>query len=377
MKLTLTLLTVCFCAFIFAQDTTIIITDSVNWNTISSNRNNYDNIPVISLSESELESDANTQNVSGILSSSRDVFQSAASYQLSQGGFRYRGYGSESTTLLINGVPMNNPDNGSLYWSEWGGLNDMFRSQQTTVGLASSTFSFGNLGGAMMFDSRAGHLFKGLNVGYAITNQRYRNRINASYASGFLKGNWAFAAAFSKRWAEHGYEPGTFYDGYSFFFSAEKLIRKKHSISFTVFGAPSKSARAAYSTNEFQTLANNAYYNPAWGLQNGVVRNANVSNTFEPIMLLSYEAKISAKTNLFSAISFQTGISRYSGFDWYNASSPYPDYYSKNPDLIEDSAQRAQAISTYENNPNLLQIQWDDIYNINRHSFDSVPNANG
>jgi hypothetical protein len=42
-----------------------------------------------------------------------------------------------------------------------------------------------------MFDSRAGHLFKGLNAGYAITNQRYRNRVNASYVSGFLKGNWA------------------------------------------------------------------------------------------------------------------------------------------------------------------------------------------
>ena len=80
MKLTLTLLAVFLCAFIFAQDTTIIVTDSANWNTISSNRNNYDNIPVISLSESEIESDENTQNVSGILSSSRDVFQSAASY---------------------------------------------------------------------------------------------------------------------------------------------------------------------------------------------------------------------------------------------------------------------------------------------------------
>src|SRR5690606_31320526 len=117
-------------------DTIIIprnIADSVNWNIVSSNRNNYDNIPVISLSESETESSANTQNVAGILSASRDVFLTNTAFQLSQGGFRYRGYSAENTAVLINGISMNNPDNGRVFWSEWGGLNDMFRGRQTSV----------------------------------------------------------------------------------------------------------------------------------------------------------------------------------------------------------------------------------------------------
>jgi hypothetical protein len=41
---------------------------------------------VINLSESETESATNTQNVAGILSSSNDVFQSNATFQLSSGG---------------------------------------------------------------------------------------------------------------------------------------------------------------------------------------------------------------------------------------------------------------------------------------------------
>jgi hypothetical protein len=57
---------------------------------------------------------------------------------------------------------MNDAESGQVLWNEWGGLNDMFRGRQTTVGLAHSTFTFGGLGGALMFDSRAGHLFKGI-----------------------------------------------------------------------------------------------------------------------------------------------------------------------------------------------------------------------
>ncbi|TXH24285.1 MAG: Plug domain-containing protein, partial [Cyclobacteriaceae bacterium] len=105
----------------------------------NSNNANADNIPVINLSESETESAANTQNVAGILSSANDVFQSNASFQLSSGGFHYRGYTGDKTNVLINGISMNDAESGQVLWNEWGGLNDMFRGRQTTVGLAHST----------------------------------------------------------------------------------------------------------------------------------------------------------------------------------------------------------------------------------------------
>lgn len=342
-----------------------------------SNNANADNIPVINLSESETESAANTQNVAGILSSSNDVFQSNASFQLSSGGYHYRGYTGDRTNVLINGISMNDAESGQVLWNEWGGLNDMFRGRQTTVGLAHSTFTFGNLGGALMFDSRAGHLFKGLNAGYAITNQRYRNRLNASYVSGFLKGNWAVAGAFVRRWAEKGYEPGTYYDGYSYFFSVEKLIKNTHSISFTTFGAPTRSARAAYSTKEMQTIANNRFYNPAWGYQNGQIRNANETRTFIPVFILTYEGKFSPKTNLIASGSYQFGTNKYSGLDWYNAQNPSPDYYKNLPSLIEDPEASAAAKAYLQSHPEVMQIQWDRLYDINRNVNDSVVNANG
>ncbi len=371
MKKLFTLFFVAIGFHLFAQDFGVDTTSAI------SSLKNPENIPVVNLSESELEDNTVSQNVSSILSSSRDAFLSAASFQLSSGGYRYRGYAGEYSNVLINGLSMNDPESGNVAWSEWGGLNDMFRSRQSSIGLANSTFSYGNIGGAIMFDSRAGHLFKGLNASYAVTNQRYRNRIAASYVSGFMKGNWAVAGAFARRWAEKGYEPGTYYDGYSYFFSVEKLISEKHSLSLVAFGAPTRYTRAAVSTREMQQISGNKYYNTSWGYQNGQIRNANETNNFIPVFQLIYEGKFSSKTNLILSAMYQFGKQRYSGIDWYNATNPAPDYYKNIPSLITDSFASAEARNILESDKDLLQIQWDRFYQINANRYDSVPNANG
>ncbi len=349
---------------------------SVDSVAVINNSLNPENIPIVNLSESEVEDNTAVQNVSSILASSRDVFQSNASFTLSQGAYRYRGLGGEHTSVLINGLSMNNPESGNVLWSEWGGLNDMFRNRQTLVGMAHSTFTLGGIGGGLMFDTRAGHLFKGLNASYAVTNQRYRNRISASYVTGFMKGNWAIAAAFARRWAEKGYEPGTYYDGYSYFLSVEKLFGNKHSLSFTTLGAPTRSARAGVSTREMQELAGTKYYNPSWGYQDGKIRNQNEGNNFTPVFQLTYEYKPTTKTNVMLAAMYEYGTTKYSGLDWYNATNPAPDYYKNFPSLIEDSTARAEAEDYLRNNPAALQIQWDKIYATNRGNYDSVVNAN-
>ena len=83
-----------------------------------------DRIPVITLSGGEEENDLGSQNISGILSASRDPFIAAAAYNLSTGGYDIRGFRNE-TTVLFNGVPFNNLERGSVFWSTWGGLNDV------------------------------------------------------------------------------------------------------------------------------------------------------------------------------------------------------------------------------------------------------------
>ncbi|MCA9458489.1 MAG: carboxypeptidase-like regulatory domain-containing protein, partial [Nitrospira sp.] len=57
--------------------------------------NKEDFIPTITLSDEDLEQESDNQNISGVLSASRDVFVSTAAFTFGSARFRIRGYDSE------------------------------------------------------------------------------------------------------------------------------------------------------------------------------------------------------------------------------------------------------------------------------------------
>ena len=108
--------------------------------------NEVDDIPSISISVDDIENE-NDQSVSGLLSASRDAFLNAAAFTFGPARFRIRGYDSENTEVMLNGITFNSLENGRNFWGAWGGLNDVFRNRETDLGLASSSNAFGGVGG--------------------------------------------------------------------------------------------------------------------------------------------------------------------------------------------------------------------------------------
>ena len=58
------------------------------------------------------QGDGGSQNVSSVLTAGRDPFFSAASFNFSAVRFRMRGYDGDNNTTYMNGIPMDNLDNG-------------------------------------------------------------------------------------------------------------------------------------------------------------------------------------------------------------------------------------------------------------------------
>ena len=50
----------------------------------------------------------------------------------------YRGFAQENITVMINGVPVNDMENGRVYWSNWNGLGDVTSAMQVVRGLGAS-----------------------------------------------------------------------------------------------------------------------------------------------------------------------------------------------------------------------------------------------
>lgn len=330
-------------------------------------------IPTLSFGDDELK-ESSTSNVSSVLTASRDAFNSAASYVFSAARFRVRGYDSENFPTLMNGAVLTDISNNRSEFSVWSGLNDVVRTRENSFGLNPTNFGFGSIGGINSIDSRASQQRKQFQVSFAASNRTYDNRLVITYGSGVNSKGWSYSLSYSRRWADEGFSPGTFYDGHSFFGSVEKQINTKQSLALSVFAANTKNGRSSTNVQEIFDLAGTHYYNSFWGYQNGKKRNAVVGKNFQPVAIVTHNWQINEKSTLETAVSFQSGKNKVSGLDWYKAEDPRPDYYRYLPSFdpsygdnpasnIIDSTNLANYLSQ---NESARQINWNIIYEANQ-----------
>jgi hypothetical protein len=285
-----------------------------------------DNLPTLSLDDNDL-GDGGSQNISSLLTAGRDPFYSAASFNFSAVRFRIRGYDNDLFSTFMNGIPMDNLDNGFTPFGLWGGLNDVMRNRDQSWGLRYNTFTFGDIGGNTNIDSRASRQRAQTTINYAASNRNYNNRLMLTHSTGLSKKGWAFTFSGSRRWAQEGYVPGTHYDGWGYFVAVDKRINQNHLLSFTGFGAPTENGRQGASVAEMLELAGTNFYNPNWGYQNGKKRNASVGRTHQPVLILTHDFRLNNKTTLTTAAAYSFGNRSVTALDWYNAADPRPDYY--------------------------------------------------
>ncbi len=352
---------------LFSQvDTTVIKSEEVNLNQ------------VYMITSADLESDEQPQDISGLLQSSRDIFISTAGFTFSQTRFRIRGYDSENTTVLLGGVPLNDMETGRAYWSAWGGLNDVTRSQEVNFGISASPYSFGGISGSVNIESRASKQRPGTRLTYSSTNRAYRNRIMATYNSGMMDNGWAISVSGSRRWANEGYVEGTFYDAWSYFLALEKRINNKHSIGFVGLAAPSKAGRSGPVTQEANDLAGTNYYNPYWGYQNGEKRNARVGNYNQPKLILTDYWELDKSTKITTSAAYFFGRYSTTALEWFDAPDPRPDYYRKLPSYWKDNPQKFNYLTEqWKNNEQFRQINWDFFYFANSKNLYTIEDAYG
>jgi hypothetical protein len=260
---------------------------------------------------------------------------------------------------------MNDLEEGGIFFNSFSGLNDVFRGRNLSLGLAPNEYNFGTMGLNTSLDASASNQRKGTRLTYTATNRSYRNRLMLTHSSGLLKSGWAYSFSLSRRWANQGQIKGTFYDAYGYFAAIEKRF-KNQGISLTIVGAPLKRGKAGPATAEAFKLAGTHYYNPYWGYQDGEIRNTRVLSSNTPMAILSHDAKLGEKTNLTSAVSFQTGETSTTTIDWYNSADPRPDYYKYMPSYLStDSATNALASIMSSDPDKYMQVDWDGMYEAN------------
>ena len=362
--------------------------------TLSYNASDKKDLYIISISDDQLnsEDDGLTSNVSGLLQSSRDVFLNAAAFDFSATFFRPRGLDNANGKVLINGLEMNKQVTGRPQWGNWGGINDLQRNQEFSMGSTPNDYNFGDLAGTNNIVMRASKYREGGRLSFASANRSYEGRIMASYNSGLMEDGWAYSLLASRRFGDGGYIDGTLYDANSFVAVVEKKINDKHSLNFTSIYAQNRRGRSTAITEEVFRLKGRQY-NPFWGDLNGDIRNSRIRRIEEPILMLNHYWDISEKTSINTNIGYQFGqigntridnggtrLVRFNGQDSYigGARNTDPTYYQNLPSyhLNVDGGPTAydyeQAYIAQQNFVNDGQFDWNALYTANSTFENSV-----
>lgn len=307
--------------------------------------------------------------VPGLLHSSRDIYANNTSYTFGIAYFKSRGIDSKYQTIAINGLEMENLVTGRAAYSQWGGLNRVFRWPENITNLSPSVFHFGDLGGQTNYSTRASSYRKQLHANYSLCNRNYNNRFMLTYATGLMKNGWAFAASASTRFGSQlSFVDGSSYTGFAYFLSAEKRINQEHALNLSIWGSPTKKSLQANSTQEVYDLTGDHYYNSNWGWYDGKKRNARIRTTHEPVFMLSHF--YTPKSNRFqitSNIGTSFGTQSTTSLNWADVPDPRPDYYRYLPSYFNDDPElQAWYTQQWQTNENFRQIDWDRMYETNQ-----------
>ena len=321
---------------------------------------------VITLTVDELSSDeSSAQSSVGLLQSSKDVFAKSTAYELGAYWFRTRGYDNKYRDVYFNGIRMNKIDDGRVDFGNWGGLNDITRyPAEVTYGIEPSDYTFGGLGGVTYVDTRPSVLRTGTTFSYSLTNRSYRQRLMLTHNTGLSAKGWGVTVSGSRRWANEGRTPGTFYDAWAYYVGIEKRFNNKHTLLLSAFGAPNRRASSSPNTQEAYDLMGTDY-NAYWGYQEGKQRNERERKTFEPVFSLTHYWNISETSKLTTTLGYQTGRNARGRLDYSGADNPSPVYYRNMPSFESTLGEELVAARYWRRDESKNQINWVDLYTKN------------
>lgn len=368
-KLKIAVMALCYSPLAFAQSDSIGLKGAVMSES------------AFTFTEAQLgEDDDMSSNVS-IINSNSNIYASEVGYLFSPMRFRYRAFDQKYNDIYINGTPINDMESGQFRYSWVGGLNQQTRNMESALPFETNNFSMTGMGGSNNYNFRPASMPVGHRFTLSGANRSYTLRGMYTFNSGLNSKGWAFSANVTYRWANEGYVEGTFYNSLSYFLGVQKVFGDgRHSLSLVTWGNPTERASQGAGTDEMYWLANDRYYNPYWGYQNGKKRNSRVVHDYSPTALLTWDWKIDDETKLTTSLLGKYTMYESTKLNYNNSDNPHPNYWKNMPSSYYDvwdetntTYRTPQALADWNRAYDFWtsskanrQINWDRLYYANQ-----------
>lgn len=268
-------------------------------------------VAVSTIKEEQIIKKLGNQEFPEILNTTPSVYATKGGGGFGDSRVNVRGFDQVNTAVLINGVPINDMENGSVYWSNWAGLADVTSAMQVQRGLGSSKLAIASVGGTINILTRSADKKRQANVTLGVGNDGYYKSL-FSYNTGKSENGWSSSFLVS-RTAGSMYADGTEFEGYNYYFALGFNPSEKHDLQFTITGAPQWHNQRSFSPTiaEYQKYSENGEidrrYNLNWGYKSdetGVRREYSFARNYyhKPVMSLNWDWTISPASKLSTVV---------------------------------------------------------------------------
>ena len=144
-------------------------------------------------------------------------------YSTNQGGgagdarINVRGFNQRNVAIMINGIPVNDMENGWVYWSNWDGVADATSSIQMQKGLSAQNLATPSIGGSMNIITDASAFDAGGSFKQDVGAWGFL-KSTISYNTGLLMDNKLALSGTVVRKTGEGYYQGTWTDAWAYYF---------------------------------------------------------------------------------------------------------------------------------------------------------------
>jgi outer membrane cobalamin receptor len=174
-------------------------------------------------------------------------------YATEQGGgsgdarINVRGFDQRNTAVMINGVPVNDMENGWVYWSNWDGVGDVTTSIQLQRGLSAVNLAVPSVGGTLNILTDPANNEAGVMLQQEVGSGEFL-KTSALASTGLVDGKYA-VTLMGVRKTGQGVVDATWTDAWAYYGAATLNLNSANTVSLYAVGAPQRHGQNLYRQN--------------------------------------------------------------------------------------------------------------------------------